>query len=184
VLVLAPSRLQIRSCRCIVGEVRWSSDILVGRRVRSMVLACGLRCADSPQNHHRILTTPRSRCAGGRRVARRRRVRAVYPARFEKAVYVLHAFRKKSPSGIGRPNGMSVLSRSGCRPLRGITRSTMASRNAERREPVTRGTGNVFADLGFPMPRSVRPSCAWLARCIRCSTRASYPKPMPPRCWE
>ena len=25
-----------------------------------------------------------------------------------------------------------------------------ASRNAERREPVTRGTGNVFADLGFP----------------------------------
>src|ERR687898_3051927 len=26
----------------------------------------------------------------------------------------------------------------------------MASRNAERREPVTRGTGNVFADLGFP----------------------------------
>jgi len=26
----------------------------------------------------------------------------------------------------------------------------MASRSAERREPVTRGTGNVFADLGFP----------------------------------
>lgn len=26
----------------------------------------------------------------------------------------------------------------------------MASRNAERREPVTRGTGNVFADLGIP----------------------------------
>ena len=26
----------------------------------------------------------------------------------------------------------------------------MASRNAERREPVTRGTRNVFADLGFP----------------------------------
>ena len=25
----------------------------------------------------------------------------------------------------------------------------MANRNAERREPVTRGTGNVFADLGF-----------------------------------
>src|SRR5437867_12062036 len=29
-------------------------------------------------------------------------------------------------------------------------RNTMASRNAERREPVTRGTGNVFEDLGFP----------------------------------
>jgi len=26
----------------------------------------------------------------------------------------------------------------------------MARRNAERREPVIRGTGNVFADLGFP----------------------------------
>ncbi len=26
----------------------------------------------------------------------------------------------------------------------------MGSRNAERREPVTRGTENVFADLGFP----------------------------------
>lgn len=26
----------------------------------------------------------------------------------------------------------------------------MASRNGERREPVIRGTGNVFADLGFP----------------------------------
>ena len=26
----------------------------------------------------------------------------------------------------------------------------MASRNAERNETVTRGTGNVFADLGFP----------------------------------
>jgi len=26
----------------------------------------------------------------------------------------------------------------------------MASKGAERKEPVTRGTGNVFADLGFP----------------------------------
>jgi predicted XRE-type DNA-binding protein len=26
----------------------------------------------------------------------------------------------------------------------------MASRNAERRERITRGTGNLFADLGFP----------------------------------
>jgi len=26
----------------------------------------------------------------------------------------------------------------------------MASRYSERREPVTRGSGNVFADLGFP----------------------------------
>ena len=26
----------------------------------------------------------------------------------------------------------------------------MGNRNAERREPITRGTANVFADLGFP----------------------------------
>jgi predicted XRE-type DNA-binding protein len=26
----------------------------------------------------------------------------------------------------------------------------MAGRNAERREPITRGTGNVLSDLGFP----------------------------------
>lgn len=30
----------------------------------------------------------------------------------------------------------------------------MASRNAERNEAITRGTGNVFADLGFPTPPS------------------------------
>lgn len=29
-------------------------------------------------------------------------------------------------------------------------RNTIASRSAERKEAVTRGTGNVFADLGFP----------------------------------
>lgn len=28
----------------------------------------------------------------------------------------------------------------------------MARRNVERREPITRGTGNVFPDLGFPDP--------------------------------
>jgi predicted XRE-type DNA-binding protein len=31
-----------------------------------------------------------------------------------------------------------------------LGRNTMASKSAERKEPVTRGTGNVFADLGFP----------------------------------
>jgi len=36
------------------------------------------------------------------------------------------------------------------RVLAADTRSTTARRNAESREPVTRGTGNVFADLGFP----------------------------------
>ena len=32
----------------------------------------------------------------------------------------------------------------------------MASRNAERREPVTRGGGNVFAGLGFPDAAKLR----------------------------
>jgi phage-related protein len=34
--------------------------------------------------------------------------RAVYTARFEKAVYVLHAFQKKPPSGIRTANGMLI----------------------------------------------------------------------------
>jgi phage-related protein len=36
----------------------------------------------------------------GFKKARRRAYRAVYSVRFEKAVYVLHAFQNKSPSGI------------------------------------------------------------------------------------
>jgi len=47
-------------------------------------------------------------------------------------------------------HGMLISSLTDWKSPRGITTSTMASRNAERREPVTRGTGNVFEDLGFP----------------------------------
>jgi phage-related protein len=39
--------------------------------------------------------------------------RAVYTVRFEKAVYVLHAFRRSLHLAFGRPNGTSILSRSG-----------------------------------------------------------------------
>jgi phage-related protein len=42
----------------------------------------------------------RSWSAGDCRVTRRNAYRAVYTVRFEKALYVLHAFQKKSPSGI------------------------------------------------------------------------------------
>jgi predicted XRE-type DNA-binding protein len=38
------------------------------------------------------------------------------------------------------------------REVRETTRSTMASRNTGRRDPVIRGTGNVFADLGVRDP--------------------------------
>jgi hypothetical protein len=37
----------------------------------------------------------------------------------------------------------------------------MARRSAERTEAVTRGSGNVFADVGFQSLPNVRPSCAW-----------------------
>jgi predicted XRE-type DNA-binding protein len=75
--------------------------------------------------------------------------RAVYTVRFEKALHVLHAFQKKSPSGIRTAKRDVDLVAERLKRPRGITRNTMASRNAERREPVTRGTGNAFADLGF-----------------------------------
>ena len=76
--------------------------------------------------------------------------RAVYTVRFEKAVYVLHAFQKKSPSGIRTAKrDVDLVLRDWKQPRR-ITRNTMASKSADRREPVIRGTGNVFADLGFP----------------------------------
>ena len=52
---MAPSRLQVRNCRWIVGEVRSLSDILVGGWVRSMDLHLG--GDDSPQSRHGILTT-------------------------------------------------------------------------------------------------------------------------------
>jgi phage-related protein/predicted XRE-type DNA-binding protein len=75
---------------------------------------------------------------------------AVYTVRFEKAVYVLHAFQKKSPSSIRTAKRDVDLVAHRLKSLRGITRNTMASKSAEGKEPVTRGTGNVFADLGFP----------------------------------
>jgi predicted XRE-type DNA-binding protein len=74
----------------------------------------------------------------------------VYTVRFEKAVYVLHAFQKKSPSGIRTAKRDIDLVAERLKTVRGITRNTMARKSAERKEPITRGTGNVFADLGFP----------------------------------
>ena len=71
--------------------------------------------------------------------------RAVYTVRFEKALYVLHAFQKKSPSGI----------RTAKRDVKDsnrrseITRNTMAKRRVES-ATITRGSTNVFEDLGYP----------------------------------
>ena len=76
--------------------------------------------------------------------------RAVYTVRFEEAVYVLHAFQKKSPSGIRTAKRDVDLVAERLKAAQKDQRSTMASRSAEPRESITRGTGNVFADLGFP----------------------------------
>ena len=56
----------------------------------------------------------------------------------------------------------------------------MATKSAERRKPVTRGTGNVFADLGFPDAAERQ---AKLRLAYGLNQDASSPKPMPPRCW-
>ena len=51
----------------------------------------------------------------------------------------------------------------------------MASRNAERRRPVARGTRNVFADLGFPdaAERQVRLRLAYALNQLREARRLS-----------
>jgi predicted XRE-type DNA-binding protein len=76
--------------------------------------------------------------------------RAVYTVRFAGAVYVLHAFQKKSKrgdeaaaGGAGRHRAAAEASERGLRTM------------VKKREPiipVTRGSGNVFADLGLPEP--------------------------------
>jgi phage-related protein len=46
--------------------------------------------------------------------------RAIYTVRFAKAVYVLHAFLKKSPKGIETGSPTSLLLRSGSKQRNGI----------------------------------------------------------------
>jgi phage-related protein/predicted XRE-type DNA-binding protein len=76
--------------------------------------------------------------------------RAVYTVHFEKRVYVLHAFQKKSPSGIRTDKRDVDLVAARLKTAQKDYGSTMASQKSKRKETVTRGTGNVFADLGFP----------------------------------
>ena len=63
---------------------------------------------------------------------------------------MLHAFQTKSPSGIRTAKRDVDLVAERLKATRRIMRSTMTSRNAESVDPIPRGTGNVFADLGFP----------------------------------
>ena len=50
----------------------------------------------------------------------------------------------------------------------------MARRNADREDEVIRGTGNVFADLGYPVRPSARRNSGWRTRSTRSSKNASY----------
>ena len=61
----------------------------------------------------------------------------------------------------------------------------MAGKSAEqKKEPVTRGTGNVFADLGFPdaAERQARLRLAFAFDQELEARRAR--RPSPPRCWD
>ncbi len=59
----------------------------------------------------------------------------------------------------------------------------MASKGAEGNERVTRGTGNAFADLGFP-DAAVRQATLRLAYVLnQVLERVNSRTPMRPRCW-
>src|SRR4051812_6928508 len=90
--------------------------------------------------------------------------RAVYTVRFEKAVYVLHAFQRKSPSGTRTAKRDVDLVAQRLKTAERDYEDTMASRSAEGKEPVTRGTETCSRISGFPMLRSGRPGCAWRMR--------------------
>ena len=91
--------------------------------------------------------------------------RAVYTVRFEKAVYVLHAFQKKSPSGIrtAKRDVDLVAER-----LKTAERDheehygKQKALNGENRSLVAPETCSPTS--GSPTLPSVRPSCAWRMR--------------------
>jgi hypothetical protein len=60
----------------------------------------------------------------------------------------------------------------------------MASRNAERKDPVTRGTGDVFADLGFPDAAERQAKLRLAYGLNQVLAERSSRRPMQPRCWE
>ena len=78
--------------------------------------------------------------------------RGVYAVRFETAIHVLHAFRKKSRRGITTPQQELDVVRRRLRPPSGTTVTRIGKTDATKVTDITveRGSGNVFADLGFP----------------------------------
>jgi hypothetical protein len=77
--------------------------------------------------------------------------RAVYTVRSAEAVYVLHAFRRKSKRGIATPKAeLDLIERRSEAHERGLR--TMVRKRKERIK-VTPSSGNVFADLGLQEPK-------------------------------
>ena len=79
--------------------------------------------------------------------------RAVYTVRFAGVLYVLHTFQKKAKKGIATPQHELEVIRNRlkrARELRGELRERGQAMTDEI--AVTRGSGNVFADLGFANP--------------------------------
>ncbi len=74
--------------------------------------------------------------------------RAVYTVRFADVIYVLHAFQKKSTKGIATAATDIAMIRARLR----LAHPDYADKDEDRndRTSITRGSGNVFADLGLP----------------------------------
>jgi phage-related protein len=87
--------------------------------------------------------------------------RAVYTVRFEKAIYVLHAFQKKSPSGIRTAKRDVESHRGTSEDRRAGSRGALwqvETLNEENRSLVALETYSQIS--GFPMLPSGRPGCA------------------------
>ena len=83
--------------------------------------------------------------------------RAVYTVRFAGAVYVLHAFKKKSRRGIATPKAeLGLIEQRLKRAKADYEQWSRSDRinpdEAGTEIPVTPSSGNVFADLGFAEP--------------------------------
>ena len=76
--------------------------------------------------------------------------RAVYTVRFEGAIYVLHAFQKKSKKGIKDAEADDRFDSSALRAGTTRLRGERDEMSARKRAAVQKGGGNVFADLELP----------------------------------
>ena len=80
--------------------------------------------------------------------------RAIYAVRFSEAIYVLHAFQKKSKRGMATPKkDIDLIHSAWLRPNvsteKGRTNMATRTKKLVRSE---KSTGNVFADLALPHP--------------------------------